>query len=298
MKVFSPTQTARAMQCPMKNALYKEGWRPKHIGIPTLAATVGKAIALGLGVYNNYRMQLEQKGRQIDSITPDERETVSKYAMDVGLRHASDILEDIEKGEYIWHTNTDSYFRTVQERIGQTLVKYIASDPIAPEHRIVAVEHDLGSEYGSARIDLVFKEGDENRILDYKTASTYRAQYHELDMEKYRDLFQTYHYAWSWQDKYKEQIDQYYICHLITQGYKCDLRPYPISQESLSLWYQATSQFWPVMESIENGTMNPWMAAVHEDKWGQCEFKDACFRYKFEEQAMKAKYVKVIKEIE
>ncbi len=279
----------------MLNALHKEGWRPKGIGVPTLAAICGKGIALGLGVYNNYRKQLEDKGRQINTLTQDERADVTKYAMDVGLRHANDELEDIERGEYIWQSTAESYFRTVQDRIGGTIFKYIESDPIKPESRIIAVEHDLGPDYGGARIDLVFAEEDERRILDYKTAGQYRAQYHEADMEKYRDLFQILHYAWAWEDKYKVKIPQYYICHLVTQGYRCEMRPYYINPETLMLWYQATSQFWPIMEEIENGTRNPWMVAEHSDKWGRCEFYEACFKYRFDEQAMKSRYTKVVR---
>lgn len=279
----------------MLNALYKEGWRPKHIGIPTLAGIIGKAIALGLGVYNNYRKQLEDKGRQIDSLADFERADVTKYAMDVALRHANDELKDIEKGDYIWHNNAESYFQTVQDRIGGTIFKYIQADPIKPTSRIIAAEYNFGPEYGNAQADLILSEDGEKRILDYKTASQYRAQYHASDMEKYRDLFQVFHYAWSWQDMHHETISQYYICHLVTQGYRCELLPFYINPEALTLWHQTAREYWSIMGDIESGVRNPWMVAEHSDKWGKCEMYEACFKYRFDEQAMKARYTKVAK---
>lgn len=284
------------MRCPMLNALYREGWREKYIGIPTLATMVGKAVALGLGVYNNYRKQLEDKGRQIDSLSDSERADVSKYAMDVALRHCADEMEEIEKSELVFSSNSESYLRSVQDRICFTVVGYTMADPIKPEHRIISAEHDLGPEYGNARIDLVYliQQPHERRILDYKSMSTYRAQYFERDMEKYRDHFNMLHYLWAWNDKYGDSIEAYDICALVTQPYRVELRTYPVHPETLALWHQSTAAHWSVMEKIEQGEILPWMVSEHEDKWGKCGMYEACFKYRFDPQAMKNRYVKIV----
>src|SRR5437667_11989609 len=101
MKIYSPSQTERAMSCPMKNALYNEGYRPRKTGPGLLPMEVGKAIAAGLGVYNNIRKGIESSGRQIDTIDAKLRADYAKASMGVGFTLLSRGMEEIEKLGYI-----------------------------------------------------------------------------------------------------------------------------------------------------------------------------------------------------
>src|SRR5437660_4092349 len=97
MKVYSPSQTARSMECPMKNALYREGWRPLAVGMPSLAGLAGRIIAAGLAQYAKYRRDHEQSGGTVDTMTPSEREYIAKSALAESLAFIEKEMEGVVK---------------------------------------------------------------------------------------------------------------------------------------------------------------------------------------------------------
>src|SRR5712691_10004836 len=181
MKIFSPSQTERAMLCPMKNALANEGWRVRKAGPALLPAEVGKSIAAGLGTYNNIRKGIESSGRQIDTIDSKLKADYAKTAMDVGFTLLTRGMDEIEKLGYILGSGAEEYIRTVKDRIGKSLTSYVTNDPLSPKWRIVDVERTYGPEYGNARPDLVIEDDFGLAVVDYKTKSASFPRYKETD---------------------------------------------------------------------------------------------------------------------
>jgi hypothetical protein len=277
----------------MLNALHKQGWRTRYIGHRDLSAITGRAIALGLGVYNRYRQLIESQGRTVGTLSSAEIKDVTKYAMDVGLGVKIMALNDLEKDGFIINSNAEGYVAEMEERICRTLIGYIANDPIPAESRIVAVEHNFGPEYGNAQADLIIQEHYFKRIIDYKTKIKADTRTQARDEEGYRDNHQLFHYLWAWRQQMQEFIPHYSIGYITTQPYSCKMLPFPVNEEALDLWAQSVQSVWRVMEMIDNGDMLPWMTSPHEDKWGVCEMYEACFKHRLNEQAMKSKYIKV-----
>src|SRR3989442_3759154 len=171
MKIFSPSQTERAMSCPMKNAVYNEGWRTGTPGPGLLRMEVGKAIAAGLGVYNNIRKGIESSGRQIDTIDAKLKADYAKTAMDVGFTLLTRGMEEIEKLGYILGSGSEEYIRTVKDRIGKSITIYVTNDPLSLKWGMFDVEKTYGPEYGNARPDLMIEDDFGLAVVDYKTRS-------------------------------------------------------------------------------------------------------------------------------
>lgn len=294
MKVYSPSQTERAMSCPMKNALYNEGWRTRKTGPGLLPMEVGKAIAAGLGVYNNIRKGIESSGRQIDTIDAKLKADYAKTAMDVGFTFLTRGMDEIEKLGYILGNGAEEYIRTIKDRIGKSLTSYINNDPLSPKWRIVDVERTYGPEYGNARPDLVIEDDFGLAVVDYKTKSALTPKYRTED--SYTESHQMKHYCCFGEAIYNRPVQRFYICQIITNAGSVNLKSYEYSTEALLLWRQATEPFWQYMEQVEKGEALPWMASNHETKYGPCEFQRACFSHRFDQDLMKSDYILVEKD--
>src|SRR6266581_5484285 len=257
-KIFSPSQTERAMSCPMKSALHNEGWRTRKTGPALLPAEVGKAIAAGLGVYNNIRKGIESSGRQIDTIDAKLKVDYAKTAMDVGYTFLSRGMEEIEKLGYILGGASGDYVSTIKDRIGKSITSYVSNDPLSPKWRIVDVERTYGPEYGNARPDLVIEDDFGLAVVDYKTRSNPGRSYGFKKMDDdYSESHQMKHYCHFGKSVYNRPVQRFYICQIVTTDGKVTLKPYEYSPEALDLWYQATIPFWQYMEQVEKGEALP-----------------------------------------
>jgi hypothetical protein len=299
MKIYSPSQTVTAMKCPMLNSLQREGWRLRDQGKPLLAQIVGKAIAAGLGIYNGYRKSYEKGGNIAVGTLAVDRSGISKSAMECALVIMAQEMTQIEKLGYILTPASEDYLKTMQDRVCKSILHYIANDLIPANWRIVDVECNLGEGAGNARPDLIVRDNNGALgVVDYKTLSEYKTQYYRDHIEAYRDSFQMKHYMHFGQKVYNESIERFYIASLITQPVKQALHTFEVNPESLELWYQATTGMWQYMEQVELGQAKPWMASEHKTRFGECEMYAMCFRYRFDEQAAKHKYIRIEKDIE
>lgn len=297
-KVYSPSQTAGWMRCPMKRALEKEGWRGKFVATGHLAAIVGNAVAAGLGVYNNYRQTLERQGREVSTLTDSEKSHVASSCLGVAHTVAKMKMDETEKLGFTVAMSANGYIMTMDQRTDETISRYIKSDPIPSGWRIVEAECDLGPERGNARPDLVVRNEFGLCVVDYKTVSEKKPQYWQKNLDAYRYSHQMFHYVWGVGDKFQEEVTRYYICALVTKPYYAELAPFQTTPESVQLWYQASQAAWATMQREDEGLQAPFMAATHEDKFGPCPFQKACFDHLYDEQAMRADYIKVTREEE
>ncbi len=292
MKIFSPSQTVRAMTCPMLNSLSKEGWRLREQGIPLLSGISGKCIAAGLGVYNNYRKGIEISGSEIDKLSSIQKEDIAKAAMDMALAILAYEIEQIESIGYSLNNEVESYLTQMQDRICKPICQYIMNDPIDKSWRIVDVER-AWEDYGNCRPDLVIRDSVGLAIVDYKTKVKASLARYSND---YTDSHQMKHYCYFGGKVYNEPVNRFHIAEIITMPYSCKIDSFEKSPESLELWYQATVPFWNYMEDVENGTAKPWMAANHRTQYGQCDFYLACMKFQLDPQMMKSRYIQVEKE--
>jgi hypothetical protein len=296
MKIYSPSQTVTAMKCPMLNSLQREGWRLRDQGKPLLAQIVGKAIAAGLGIYNGYRKSAETSGTVSEST---DRSGIAKSAMECALVIMAQEMTQIEKLGYILTPVSEDYLKTMQDRVCKTVLHYIANDLIPANWRIVDVECNLGENAGNARPDLIVRDHNGALgVVDYKSMSDYKAQYYKDNIDAYRDSFQMKHYMYFGQKLYNEPIERFHIAALVTQPVRQELHTFEVNPESLDLWYQASTGMWSYMEQVELGQAKPWMASEHKTRFGECEMYAMCFRYLFDEQAAKHKYIRIEKDIE
>src|SRR5205807_6788890 len=133
-----------------------------------------------------------------------------------------------------------TYLKQMNDRIGKTLIQYIAHDPLPSNWRIVAIEKDYGEAFGNARPDLVIRNEFGLAIVDYKTYTTSRAN----KRAEFQESHQMKHYCYFGKAAFGDSITRYYIMLLPTDRWNPQLEPYELTQEGLDLWYQATVPMW------------------------------------------------------
>lgn len=257
----------------MLNTLHRDGWRPKAEQRYSVPALTGKAIAAGLGFYNNLRT-MPETNLDVD------RSGVIKAVGEFALEHFN---TDVKMTEPVINVT-----ETERGRVIPVLENYIKNDPLRA-YKVVAVELDYGAEYGYARPDLVIEDEFGLAAVDYKTSAK------PIMRRTYEESFQMKHYCHFGQYVFNRPIQRYLIVGLNTYAVSNtpQVERFDAAPEKLDLWYQATVPVWQHMKKVEDGVVKPWMAAEHEDKWGPCEMKRACLDFRLDEGLMRREYVKL-----
>lgn len=296
VKVYSPSQTATWMRCPMLRALGKAGWIPKVGAKRDIAATIGQAFAAGVGVYNNMRKDTQAFKRPMPERGGDERVQWAAACVDVALQVAHRRLEEMERiGLQLSMTDADAhYLQQVDPRIRKSVSNYVLNDPLPDEWEIVSVEESLGEEAGNSRPDLIVRDGDGLAVVDYKTKVELKAQYYYKTVGQYANSHQMLHYGHFASRKFGEDFAKYYIGLAIFEPkWRFDLLPYPYNPETMATWAGTVTGAWAQMEKEDNGEAAPWMAATHEDNFGQCPYYKACFTHHYDPALMLQDYLLV-----
>jgi hypothetical protein len=183
---------------------------------------------------------------------------------------------------------------TVYPRLEKAIKGYLAKPQLPIEWQIVSVEEDLGEEAGHARPDLIVRDEMGLAVLDYKYRTRLPAEYRVKTLQEFAHTTQMMHYAYFVGQRYNEPITRFYIGLAVGEPrFLFDLVPYPVHEETLKVWYQATAPLWKLMEETDNGERLPSMAAEHSDRFGRCPMYKACFEHHFDPYLMARDYLHV-----
>lgn len=309
MKAYSPSQTSEWLRCPMKRALRREGWLPKATGRADWAGAMGSAFAAGVAVYNNTRREFEQGGtsmppRHLSIKTAQgadpERVKMAEASYKIATSILAQRLAQWEELGLIVDSG-DDYIEKLGKRVQKAVVSYVMTDPIPDSWRIIEVETDLGERAGHARPDLVARDDLGLVVVDYKSKLKLMAEWRNKTVMEFAHSHQQFHYAHFVGEKFNEPILRYYIALAVFEpSFACDLLPYAVNQEMLSMWHQSASVVWERMAHEDSGAVPPTLAAQHSDQYGQCPYYKACFVHNLDPALMAHdfKHVERVKEEE
>lgn len=285
-KIFSPSQTSNWMRCPMYRALRREGWVSKYAKKKDLAAIIGTSFAAGVGVYNNLRKEHEQQALSLD------KKAATLAAMGSAFSVLQQQMDQLEASNRIIDLpfNDSMYLQQMRDRVGKGVTNYIKNEPIPPTWRIVDVEREF-PEHGKARPDLVVRDDLGLAVVDYKTKVELKAFYVAKTLQEYQNSHQQYHYAWAGEQIYGEPIHRYYIALTIFEPWSVHLVPYEVQPEALALWQQSSAQVWDFMAREDAGETKPFLSDRHADNFGQCDYYNACFKWRYDPELMKQDYI-------
>lgn len=297
MKVYSPSQTQTWVQCPVKRMLaYNERWRPRTLGKRELAAVLGQAIGAGLAAYYS---------------NPHATTNVASvaYANAVALMSQ---FESLGASVASWD---QAQALATPERARQAVEKSVALDQagrvLPATWRVLDVERTL-PDHGHARIDLGVDDGAGPAVLDWKVKLSLKEIYRQKEVEKFRYSGQMYHYNWAYAQYVRSQagaghyrvfegdfLPRFYIGLMVLEPkFSFELLSFDVSPEDHQKWLASARSTWIDMERDDFETSpphTPRMAWEHEDNYGPCEFKKACFEYHWDPALMSNDYIQLPK---
>ncbi len=247
MKVYSPSQTAEWMRCPMMRALRKEGWVSKWGAKRDLAATIGQAFAAGVGTYNNFRKTnplMPVRGVNV------ERTRLAVSSVDVAKAVMHRRLEEMEKLGFVLTSGEEDelYMTQMEKRVVKAVSTYVYEDPMPDDWQIVDIEESLGEAAGNARPDLVIRNPQGLHMVDYKSKVQLLARYEAKTKGDYANSHQMLHYGHFGKLHYGEDLAGYYIgLSVFEPRFRVDWVPYPYNSETLKTWAATTPAAWATM---------------------------------------------------
>lgn len=282
MKVYSPSQTETFSQCQVKRQLQKH-WKPKIMEKPGIAAAMGTAMAAGLAVFNRGRM--ENKLRNLIEVK------------DACVQEWNAELEHFRKAGGVIMDETHVRLPDLMTRGLET---YALNDPIPQEWKIVGVEYEF-KDWGNARADVVIRNEHGFAPVDHKMKeSLYVKQGETKDAARARTLleyehsFKMLHYVYA-VNKTFGPCDRYYIIlgELKPGKPHYMIQEFPVDERTLTFWWNGAFKYWAQMNEVDTHEDYPAPAAIHDSKYGKCEFYWACFNAHLDAETMKAKYVQI-----
>ncbi len=268
---FSPTQTARYCRCPTKWWLTREGWTPQAVYKNRIAAIAGQA-------FHAWAEQYYRSNREL--VSP----LVAQAAFDDG------IVELQEQGHTIYAEEELVQYPAVLE---QGVKLYPKHDPIPKSWELLAFEAELGD---GSRLDL----GGRNAYgrpfcLDFKTTMWCKPDDVQARLREYLYSWQCYHYAHRYGQHLGEPVTQFQIVFVVFRPvFQVVMQTFEIESEVMEWWLRSASQYWTAMDRLKDEPLVQIpMDVEHYDKWGKCEFYDACFKYGRDPELMKAHYIQI-----
>lgn len=274
MTTYSPSQTTEWMECPLRRALrYLDGWEPRRITRPRLAAALGSAFAAGVAHYN-------ANGRDASN---------AKAAGEVAYRHAAAQLrawQDAGREVVEWEATAAA---RLAERAQKGVLRYIEVDPIPQTWRVVAVEATVGDE--RARPDLVVEApaGGGLVVVDYKTKLTLDARYRQDTREEYAHSWQLRHYCWRWETR------RYAIVLVVLEPrFSVEWIPFDVTPQAAEVWQLSAQTAWADMAAEDRGERLAVARPTScRGRYGWCEYRRACPYHGYDPEAMPTEYVRV-----
>jgi hypothetical protein len=283
MRVYSPSQTATWLECPVKRHLaYVEHWRPRLVGKRELAAVLGTAVAAGVEAYHRARMAGQSNHP-------------AEHWADMASQTARLLLRQLQDSGFQIAEYDQAQADALPGRAAKAVQTYLAAAPIPADWAILEVEQ-VHQQYGSCRLDLVVRdEPDHVAAVDLKVKLRLEPRYRPKEIERYRHHWAMLHYTWVVEQVYGQTPRRYYILFLVLEpAPESWLQAYLVDEEVLRVWEQSARRVWTQMEVHDTAgpdDRGPWIAAKHADEYGPCEYYDACFEYRWDPALMSHDYV-------
>lgn len=273
----SPSQTVEWLRCPVMRTLnYKMGIKPRRLGKGDIAAIGGRAFGKAMEVYHG-NAGVDPISTGVDEVRKDKAEI---------LRQGREVPD-----------REMAYFSSLESRVEHSVRKYVLADPIKERGFTVEdVELPL-TDHGYARIDLGVSDDMGLSVIDYKFKMNLDAKNYDREVNRYRNSWQQYHYAWAYGEHKGKPVNNYYICLVVAEPkFSAKLHEFPIHPETMEMWKESANRIWTQMEHEDAGLTQPWMAANHEDNFGPCPYAAACFTHRYDMNLMMAHDYVLVKE--
>ena len=279
---------------------YREGWHPIQLGFPDRALVAGGGF--NEGVLTHYGNCLVV-GEGIQPSDP----------LDAARRYIIDRLAHLEKQGFQWKDDCD--VSDLAKTVSVAVERYIASDPL-PREWLVAVDQDLGQEYGWARPDLVLKMGQPPvsllTPLDIKFKLTLDEDRVAQTQYEYSYSWQMLQYAWGVEGFYKEPVRNYGVIIVRARPFKIWTHFVPIDPELMEIWKSSARSLWAVMAAVdgypedlltlikdyqgmdapEAHGIPPWLTFKWYGRYGRDPMAGAVLDFKLDEGLMTQSYIK------
>lgn len=272
IKVYSPSSTKLYKECAMSWYLrYKYRWEPKLYTAKEIAGLIGTA-------FSDYQEQLPEVG-------PDESKRLAIASLESGLGKLKDTR--------ILSERSVQYEKEAVHRL-ERYVKLFHSQEIIPYSWQLFDRERSFPEYGNSRIDSMYRDSmGKLGFVDWKTRGRIQANQWDKTRRDFSKDDQFLHYCVTTSEVYGELVDRFSVLILtLDPKPRMDLWQYRISEEVLRVWVAGRLQDWQDMTDILEGRRTPSMASVHENKYGDCQFKKICFEHKFDENLIELDYRK------
>ena len=279
MKIYSPSQTTKFLECPAEWWLSKMGWRKKWIGKGNLAAILGSAFHAAAA--EHYRCQ---RATNVDDLVAIARASVAK---ELKTYH--------ELGFEVGTRDLD--LEAALPAKAEALVSYFhANDPI-PEIWLYGEPELTLPDFGYCRIDLPVEPRPPDgpiEPLDFKVKLRMDPRYAWKTKQEWEFSWQFMHYARGLELYTGVPVKEFYVCWVSLEPKpKCELLDYYIDSELMSLWKQSAEAAWGVMEAMENGTIYPYHTFQWFSKWGKTDFAEAFMDYRLHDDLMAQDYINI-----
>lgn len=271
---YSPSQTARYLECPTKRALTAEGWASRTAGKRELGGVLGTAFAAGMAAWRGG--------------VPNVKEWVGEWTETT----ARDELASLAADGLLIGAYDQAQADAIPARAARAVEFYTKNDPIPPEWRIVAVEQICDE--SNARPDLVLDDGRGPAPLDFKVKLQVWGRTSD-DRERNRAEWHRGLEYWWQMHHYADALgaDHYYICHVeVEPKPRVDLIPHEIHPETARRWRESAAVTWARMAAEDRDEVPTPFAAVHTTRYGDCEYLRACLEHHLDVEKMARDYVR------
>jgi len=276
-RVYSPSSTELFSKCPRRWALSRSGWKPRVIQYPELCAILGEGFSASMHELNTCIMAGRDKGMA---------EIVLRGQSTIKTR----LDADIAAGRRI-HEKDVEYADKLPMLLDKAVQLYLNHNPLT-DWKILQSEETYPN-HGRCRLDVLADDGNGPSVVDYKVKVKLESRWEDAEFAKFARSQQRFHYQWA------AQTPRFYIV-LVVLGPRPYVKlspPYgdmPFFESGD--WQRTSRSIWVQMASmepyIENVSSIPG-SAVHDDKFGPCEYEDACFQHNLDPQSMRLQFVKL-----
>lgn len=269
--IFSPSQTKVFLNCPMQWYLsYQQKFQGRTYGHMEIAGAVGSAFSIFQEFLGEGPEAAQLRAEQ--SLT----EELFKLRSTRIVQSAAQVYED-----------------AAPDRL-KKLISLFAEKPVIPMSWTLFDQERQFARWGNARVDSLYEDSmGEIGVLDYKTRGRIQKNQWAKTRREFATSDQLMHYCCMVQEELGVKCNSASILMMSLMPHKyIDLYQYTFRQETLNVWLQGRKQVWQDMQECKDGNRTPHMAAIHEDKFGDCRFLDLCFRHGFNEQLISADFLK------
>lgn len=290
MRIYSPSRTEDFLFCPAYYMLkHVHGWQPATYGKPEIAMALGRGVGAGLSFYYTH----DRLGVPVPPLADGLQPPVPDAAVRVGLAATDAALAELDATGRVCISYAQEDLDHVRPRVTRAIARIIERDPIPRDWTILGTEVTL-PDHGYCKIDLPVRDPKNLAVVDFKTKRYIRADQLTKERRELAHKWQQLHYAWAYGEAMGEQVTRFWIMLVVLEP-KFDVHfwPYDIHPEHLKGWIVSARQTWADMDATERGERPPVQRPNHFDKYGACEFYDACFTYHYDEGAMVQDYIQV-----